>query len=240
VRPALADTALFVWRVAGSARHDAQRQVRADLRADPYLPYILLVSALLSGFWIWHRLPNFATRDERWRVVDPIEAFAALHSEVSYGALREGVTYWRSYGATFYQSGLLVVPALVLAVTVGQLDVFVPMGNHLDASRWTHWLRTPGWVWTASVLAVRVANVGFAVGSVYLVYRTGTHLRDRVTGRLAAILLAVTWGMLVLAHEAGEDVPALFGFLLSFYTRSRRTTTAFRPWIRAVTLRNYQ
>jgi len=206
-----------VVRAAGDALQDARRQVRADLRADPALAYILLFSALLSAFWIWHRLPNFATRDERWRVVDPVEALAALSDDPSYGGLREGVTYWRTYGATFYVYGLVLVPVLVVTVVLGELEGFAAMGRHQSVSYWAHWLGTPGWVWTASVLAGRLAVVGFAVGSVYAVYRIGTRLRDRATGRLAAVLFSVTWGFLVLSHEVGEDVPVLFCFLVAFY-----------------------
>ena len=207
----------YVPRAARAAR----RQVRADLRADPYLGYILVFSAVLSAFWVWHRLPNFATRDERWRVVDPIEAVAALDTELSYESLRDGVTYWRSYGATFYVAALVVLPVLAAAVSAGELAAFLEMGRHLGTDFWTHWLRTPGWLWTASVLLARLVVVGCAVGSVYLSYRIGTLARDRATGRLTALLLSVTWGFLVLAHEAGEDVPALFLFLLAFYLALR-------------------
>jgi len=195
----------------------AGNRVRDDLRADPYLVYILLLAAVLAAFWIWHRLPNFATRDERWRVVDPVEAFAALREEVSYGSLRDGVTYWRSYGATFYLVALALVPVLVAVLWTGQVEGFAEMGRHNSKNFWEHWLGTPAWIWSASVLAVRLVNVVLAVGCVYLVYRIGAAMRDRATGRLAALLLTLTWGLLVLAHEAGEDVPALFAFLLSFY-----------------------
>jgi|GEM_PF-474061 len=196
---------------------DARRRVVDDLRTDPYLVYILLLATVLAAFWIWHRLPNFATRDERWRVVDPVEAFAALETEVSYESLRDGVTYWRSYGGTFYLVALALVPVLVAVLWMGDVEGFAEMGRHNSKNFWEHWLGTPGWIWSASVLAVRLVTVALAVGCVYLVYRIGTAMRDRPTGRLAALVLTLTWGLLVLAHEAGEDVPALFAFLLSFY-----------------------
>jgi hypothetical protein len=224
-------------RLAGQVRaelamawRDAIDRVREDLRADPWLPYLLLAAALLSLFWIWHRLPNFATRDERWRVVDPIEAFAALEREVSVASLQEGVTTWRSYGGTFYPVAVVLVPVLLVALAVGELAGFVAMGRHSVGELWAHWLGTPGWLWTASVLAARLLSVAFTVGSVYLVYRLGVKTYDQATGRLAASLFTVTWGMLVLAHEAGEDMPSLFLFLLSVSqalsyveTGSRRT-----------------
>ncbi len=212
-------------RTVGADLAGARRQVVDDVRTDPYLLYILLAVAVLAAFWAWHRLPNFATRDERWRVVDPVEAFAAVAETRSYESLREGVTYWRSYGGTFYVAALAIVPVLVAVVLTGDVDRFAAMGRHQTRSFWNHWFETPGSIWAASVLAVRLVNVALTVGCVYLVYRLGTTVRDRATGRLAALVLTVTWGLLVLAHEAGEDVPALFAFLLSFLLAVRYLET---------------
>ncbi|MFC7142121.1 glycosyltransferase family 39 protein [Halosimplex aquaticum] len=195
----------------------AKRQVVDDLRADPYLPYILAAALLLSSFWIWHRLPNFATRDERWRVVDPIEVLAAYLDDPGIGSITEGVAYWRTYGSAMYLSAIALVPVFVVVLASDALPAFADMGRHLGVGFWPHWLRTPGWIWTWSVLPVRLANVAMAVGSVYVIYRIGTTVRDRATGRLAAALLTVTWGFLVLAHEGGEDIPSLFFLLLSLY-----------------------
>jgi hypothetical protein len=203
----------------------ARRQVGDDLRADPYLPYILLAALLLSSFWVWHRLPNFATRDERWRVVDPVEVLATVLDDPRPGSLSEGVGYWRTYGSAMYLAALALVPVLVVALATDALPAFADMGRHLDVGYWTHWLRTPGWIWTWSVLLVRLANVAMAVGCVYVVYRIGTTLRDRSTGRLAAALLTVTWAVLILAHEGGEDVPSLFFLLLSLYFAIRYVET---------------
>jgi 4-amino-4-deoxy-L-arabinose transferase-like glycosyltransferase len=82
------------------------------------------------------------------------------------------------------------------------------MGRHIGVGFWPHWLRTPAWIWTYSVLPVRLANVAMAVGSVYVSYRIGTTMRDRATGRLAAALLTVTWGFLILAHEGVSSAAA--------------------------------
>jgi hypothetical protein len=213
--------------VLGRPVRAAGRRIRDDLRADPYLPYILLLSAFLAYFWIWHRLPNFATRDERWRVVDPIEAAATLSEEWSVDSLREGVTFWRSYGATFYVAALALVPVAVVVIATDQVGPFLDMGRHWPdgAFFWEHWLRTPGWMWTASILPFRLVNATLAVASVYVMYRIGTTMRDRAAGRLAALLLTVTWGVLVLAHEAGEDLPAMFLTLLAFYFALRYVET---------------
>ncbi|MFB6140400.1 MAG: ArnT family glycosyltransferase [Halosimplex sp.] len=203
----------------------AKRQVTADLRADPYLPYILAVALVLSSFWIWHRLPNFATRDERWRVVDPVEVLAAYLEDHDLASITDGVAYWRTYGASMYLSALMLVPVFVVVLATDSLPAFADMGTHIGTGFWTHWFDTPGWIWTWSVLPVRLANVAMAVGSVYVVYRIGTTMRDRATGRIAAALLTVTWVLLILAHEGGEDVPSLFFVLLSLYFALRYVET---------------
>ena len=215
--------------VLGRPVRAAGRRIHEDLRSDPYLPYILLLAAFLAYFWIWHRLPNFATRDERWRVVDPIEAAAYLNEEMSFDSLRQGVNAWRSYGATFYVAAFALIPAVVAVVAADQVGPFLDMGKHRFAWDnvwyWEHWLRTPGWIWTASILPFRLVNATLAVASVYVMYRIGTTMRDRAAGRLAALLLTVTWGVLVLAHEAGEDLPAMFFTLLAFYFALRYVQT---------------
>jgi hypothetical protein len=192
-------------------------QLRSDLRADPYLSYILLGATLLASFWIWHRLPNFATRDERWRVLDPIQPVGHFLQDPSFDSIRDGVTYWRSYGGTFYLYGLVLLPVLAFLLLAGESSAVVEMATYSIDDLRDDWLAVPGWVWMAVVLPARLVNVLFAVGSVYVVYRIGTRVLDRATGRLGAVLTSLTWGLLVLAHEAGEDVPALFFFLLAVF-----------------------
>jgi len=206
-----------VYSALAGALRRGKAQVREDLGADPYLLYILLLATLLCAFWIWHRLPNFATRDERWRVLDVAQPVGRFIEDPSLGSIREGVTYWRSYGGTFYVYGLVILPVLVFLITAGEGGVIVDLADYSITDLRGGWHGVPGWVWTAIVLPARLVNVAFAVGSVYLVYRIGTKVDGRATGRLAALLLSLTWGVLVLAHEAGEDVPALFFFLLAVY-----------------------
>jgi len=205
----------YVGRAVAGSVSRARQQVREDLRTDPYLAYVLALAAVLSGFWLWHTLPNFATRDERWRLVDPIEAVGFVVEDPSLGALRDGVTFWRSYGAAFYLFGIAVAPVVLALFLTGETDVLADIAVHGPWGYWEYWNRVPARVWTAMGLLGRLANVALAVGCVYVLYRIGTVARDRRTGRLAALLLSITWGFLVLAHEAGEDVPALFFFLLA-------------------------
>jgi len=227
----LATAARRARREAVAIPRQARRRVVDDLRRDPYLLYILLASLLLCAFWVWHRLPNFATRDERWRVLDPVETFAAVYDDPSISAFQDGVTTWRTYGAAMYLSGLMLVPVAVAAALNGQLDAFAAMGRHQGVGYWEHWQRTPGWIWTASILFVRLANVALAVGSVYVVYRIGTVTRDRATGRLAAVFAALTWGLIILAHEGGEDIPSLFFFLCAVYFAVRHLESGdLRPF----------
>lgn len=197
----------------------AGEQVAADLRADPYLRYILLGSALLASFWFWHLIPNFATRDEKSRLFDPLVTFGMVLSEPGFESLREGVLWSRvPFGATFYLFGLAALPVIVVAALTGQLDVFAELAPPAwDFGFYPAWAGTPRWVWTWSLVFVRLFNVLFAVGCVYLAYRIGVAARDRMTGRLSALLLSLTFGFLTIAHEGGEDMPATFFVLVALY-----------------------
>ncbi|WP_459191908.1 ArnT family glycosyltransferase [Halosimplex sp. J119] len=211
--------------VAGGLIGRAKRCLRDDLESDPYLPYILGLATLLAGFWFWHRVPNFATRDERWRIVDVMSFVGRVVDEPGIDSVLSGLRTGRTFGATFYLFGLALIPVFVVAFLTGQLDAFVELPEHASVDLWAHWNRTPAWIWTASILLGRLVVVALAVGCVYVTYRIGTVMRDRTTGRLAALLLSFTWGFLVLAHEVGEDVPALFFFLLVVYWCIRYTQT---------------
>lgn len=196
------------------------RQIMSDLRTDPYLRYILVGAAVLLCFWFWHLIPSFATQDEHARLLDVLPAVGALVSDPGIKTLQAGVTQGRMYGATYYLNALAVFPAVVFAGLTGQLGLFVPFYQPatdvwaVDSDLWLLWHSTPRWVWSSSLLILRLFSVVFALGCVYLVYRIGTDLRDRSTGRLAALLLSVTFGFVVTAHEAGEDIPFVFLLLL--------------------------
>ncbi|MWG33326.1 ArnT family glycosyltransferase [Halomarina oriensis] len=199
-----------------------RRRVRADLDADPYLGYILLLTLLLGAFWFWHLAPNFATRDEMDRILDPLVAFGTVYADPSLDSLREGITWGRvPFGATLYLYALLLIPVVLGAALTGNLDLFEAFATPGRAASafgtYEVWHATPEWVWWVAVSMVRLFNVAFAVGSVYLTYRIATTIRDRAAGRLAAVLLTFSWGFLTLAHEGGEDVPALFFVLLALY-----------------------
>jgi steroid delta-isomerase-like uncharacterized protein len=195
----------------------ARAQVREDLRADPYLPVILLGATLLCAFWFWHRIPNFATRDERSRLLDAMVPYARVIADPSFESLREGVAWSRvPFGATLYLFALAVLPVVAFALLTGQADAFAALAYpDWEFGFYPAWAATPRWVWTWSLAFVRLFNVAFAVGCVYLTYRLGTAMADRLTGRLAAILLTLTFGFLTIAHEGGEDMPALFFVLLA-------------------------
>jgi hypothetical protein len=197
----------------------AKHRVLADLRSDPYLVAILLGAFAFSGLFFWQEIPNFATWDGRDRVLDPMVAYGRVIDDPSLGALREGVTWGREpFGSTFYLYGLAVLPVVISAAVVGDLDAFAELGLPTqEFGFWEVWHATPEWIWTWTLLIIRFMNVLFAVAAVYLTYRLGTQLRDRTAGRLAGTFLAVTWGMITLVHEAGEDLPSLVALLLALY-----------------------
>ncbi|WP_123538212.1 ArnT family glycosyltransferase [Halosimplex salinum] len=211
--------------VMGGLLGRARQCLRDDYESDPYLPYVLGLAAVLAGFWFWHRIPNFATRDERWRILDPMVPVGLFAEDPGIESLLEGMQQGRTFGATFYVFGLALLPVFVVAFLTGQIDAFVALPEHGAVDLWALWNRTPRWIWTWSLVLGRLAVVAFAVGCVYVTYRIGTTMRDRATGRLAALLLSFTWGFLVLAHEVGEDVPALFFFLLVVYFALRYAET---------------
>lgn len=195
----------------------AKRQFMDDLQYDPYLPYILVLSAILAGFWFWHRIPNFATRDERWRINNLMVALGFFVDDPGLDSLLWGISWGRAYGASFYLYGITLIPVFIAAFILGQLDSFIAVPHNQAISLWAHWYGIPTWIWTWSLLLARLVTVVFAVGCVYITYRIGTTMRNRTTGRLAAVLLSLTWGFLISAHEVGEDIPALFFLLLVVY-----------------------
>jgi len=197
----------------------AKARVLDDLRTDPYLPALLILAAVLSGFWFWHRLPNVATRDEWSRALDPLVAFRSVVADPSYEGLKQGVAWGRvPFGATFYLFGLALIPMLAIAVLTGSLDAITgPVQIGWDFGHFATWQGVPAWFWTGYIGLARLFNVAFAVGSVYLTYRIATAIADRSTGRLAALLLTLTFGFLTIAHEGGEDMPALFFLLVALY-----------------------
>ena len=197
----------------------AKRVVAGDLREDPYLRYILLLALVLAGFWFWHRIPVFATWDEHDRILDALVTYGSVVADPSFEGVREGVSWSRAaFGPTFYLYTLAVLPVVAAAALTGQLDVIAAMQDPSRAyAHYQLWAETPRWIWTWSIGLVRLTNVVFAVATVYLVYRLGTRLRDRATGRLAALLLSVTFGFLKLAKEGGEDMPATLCFVAALY-----------------------
>ena len=184
---------------------------------DPYLPVILAVATLLAGFWFWHRIPNFATRDEKDRLIDAMVPYGRVLADPSFESLQGGVEWSRvPFGATLYLFGLALLPVVAVAILTGEAEIFTSIG-YPDPTfgYYALWADTPRWVWTWSLVFVRLFNVAFAVGCVYLTYRLGTAIAERATGRLAAAILTLTFGFLTIAHEGGEDMPALFFTLLA-------------------------
>ncbi|ERJ07212.1 Tetratricopeptide TPR 2 repeat protein, partial [Halorhabdus tiamatea SARL4B] len=205
----------------------AKTRVLEDLRTDPYLPALLILAAVLSGFWFWHRLPNLATRDEWSRALDPLVAVRSVVADPSFEGVKEGVAWGRvPFGATFYLFGLALIPMLAVAVLTGNLDAITGTPHiSWDFGHFPIWNEIPAWFWTGYIGLVRLFNVTFAVGSVYLTYRIARTIADRSTGRLAALLLTLTFGFLTIAHEGGEDMPALFFLLVAVYLLVRYVHT---------------
>ena len=208
----------------GLLRH-AKRRFVSDLRTDSYLPYILVLATVLAGFWFWHRVPQFATHDAFGRLYDPMVVLGAIAvgKDVS---LKQSIATGPRFGPTFYLYAIALIPAVLYAIATGQFDEFAPLYKPTTPiDRLARWHLTPEWLWTSSLLIARLLTVLLAVGCVYLTYRIGVVMRDRLTGRLAAILLSLTFGFLIMAHEVGEDIPMLFVLLLVVYLALRYAET---------------
>ncbi len=231
---------MFRSVITNGIRH-CIRRFRNDLERDSYLPVLLVCAAIICGFWFFHLIPNFATQDEHARLLDVFPLLGGLVADPGLQALSNGITQGRLYGATLYLNLLAMLPAIAYAVFTGQMELFLPFyqpDNPIntwagDTDLWWLWHSTPEWVWSSSLLLLRLFAVVFAVVSVYLCYRIGTELRNRYTGRLAGTLLALTFGFVVTAHEGGEDVPMVCLLLLTVYLSLRYLSTGNRRYILA-------
>ena len=202
-------------------------QFRRDLRTDRSLQGILLLALLLGGFWFWHRIPNFATRDEFSRILDALMPYATFLDEPGLDSLAEGIVWGRvPFGATTALYALLLLPVVAVAVLGGQGEAIAALA-YPDPTFgfYSAWQATPAWIWTWSIAVVRLSTLAFAVGSVYLTYRLGVDLAGRRTGRLGALFLTLTFGFLTIAHEGGEDMPATFLLLLTLVLLVRYVRT---------------
>jgi 4-amino-4-deoxy-L-arabinose transferase-like glycosyltransferase len=222
-----------MWTLVSQLWGRAKRQVVSDLTADPYLRYIFVLAIILTAFWCWHLIPNFATQDEEDRLFDAMTVIGAMVVDPGLDALQQAVTQGRIYGAVLYLNLIALIPAVVYAALTGHLDVFVPFYRpqrpgliwSYEVDLYYFWQETPRWVFTSSLLIIRLINVLFAVGCVYLIYRIGTTMCDRATGRLSALLLTFTFGFIVMAHEGGEDIPMVFCLLCVIYLALRYVET---------------
>jgi hypothetical protein len=204
----------------------ARRRFVSDYETDPYLRYILVLATVLAGFWFWHRVPQFATHDAFGRLYDPMAVLGAIAVDSQGASLERAISTGPRFGVTFYLYAITLIPAVLYALATGQFDAFAPLyWSSGPIDRLARWQMTPEWLWTSSLLVARLLSVLFAVGCVYLTYRIGVAMRDRLTGRLAAVLLTFTFGFLVVAHEVGEDIPMLFVLLLVVYLSLRYAET---------------
>ncbi|MDB2225251.1 glycosyltransferase family 39 protein [Halorubrum ezzemoulense] len=197
--------------------------VRADLKADPSLRYVLLLALATCGFGVWFRVPNFAGPDEYSRLLQPMKAAGEFVADPGLESIRRGVTDGRALGATFYLYAIILAPVFLLVVVSGQLGEFATLGT--IQSRWDLWHAAPAWFWKASLLLGRLVSVALGVGCVYLTYRLGVRLKGRFAGKFAAVLLALSPGFFSQTHLVGEDAPMLFLLLVTILLADRYIET---------------
>src|SRR5699024_6217618 len=107
--------------IDGGLLDRAKQRFVDDLTTDSYLSYILLLATVLAGFWFWHGIPEFATIDERWRLIDSIAAVGTLVANPELDSIRRAVLVQKPAGATFYLNLLAVLPVVGVAFVTGQL-----------------------------------------------------------------------------------------------------------------------
>ncbi len=114
---------------------------------------------------------------------------------------------------------------LVAAIT-GDLGAFTTIAfPSWEFGHYEVWAATPEWIWTWSLVSIRLTNVVAALCAVYLTYRLGVAIEGRNAGRLSAVVLSLTFGFLTISKEAGEDMPALAFVLLALYLLVRYVQT---------------
>jgi len=207
---------------------EAKLALIKDLQADPYLRYILLLALLTTGFWFWHGVPNFVTPDEYGRLLRPMKAAGYFLAEPGFAGFARGATDGVAQGASFWLFSLTQLPVFVLVLLTGKFGAFVSLAG--IESRWMLWHTVPAWFWIASISLARLANVGLATGTVYVLYRLGTNMRDMATGRMASLLLSLTLALIASAHEANEDTAMLFLLLLTLYLATRYVESGSRQY----------
>lgn len=198
--------------------------VRNDLRSDPVLRYVLLLSLLFAGFWFWWRIPNFATPDEFRRIGQPMELGRYLVVDPGLGSIRRAAEAGVGRDATTYLHGLVLLPLFFAVVILGKLGSLLAVSG--VESTFALWNGIPAWFWAASLLITRVLNVMLVVCSVYATYRIGTVLENRRAGRIAGLALALSLAVIANAHEVNEDTPMLLLLLAVLYLSIRYLHTS--------------
>lgn len=187
--------------------------LRRDIGEDPLLKYILVLAVVCFGFGIWIRVPNFMAPDEYSRLIQPMKIAGRFVAEPGLESLQRAATDGRALGATMYLYALVLVPVFIFILLTGNLGQFVSLGG--IQSRWALWQAAPSWFWTGAVLLGRAVVVLLAVVAVYLVYRLGVRIRNRWTGRAAAVGLTLSFGFVQSTRTINEDVPMIVLLLLT-------------------------
>ena len=187
--------------------------LRRDIADDQLLKYILVLAFVCFGFGMWVRLPNFMEPDEYSRLIQPMKLAGRFVAEPGLESLQRAATDGRALGATMYLNALVLVPVFLVILVTGNLGQFVSLGG--IQSRWTLWQAAPSWFWTGSILLSRAVVVLLAVVAVYLTYRLGVRIRNRWTGRVAAVGLTLSFGFVQSARTINEDIPMIVLLLLT-------------------------
>jgi hypothetical protein len=172
----------------------------ARLPADRFLAAILLVALLLYLVGLSWGLPNL----ESW-MADDISPWLPL---------RVGRTYffgWHKYPFLHSWISLFAYgPYLLFLLLTGGIDLSC-YPSISEACFSDAYAQLSGLMWIS-----RALSVGMGLGIVYGVYCLALRIHpERGAARLAALLTACSFGLVLYAHTGNLDVPHCFWFVLS-------------------------
>ncbi|MCP4117306.1 MAG: glycosyltransferase family 39 protein [Desulfobacteraceae bacterium] len=160
-----------------------------------YLLYVLLLGAVLRIWGIWHGYPYSFYPDEAHFV----------KRALSFGSGDLNPHWFHKPGflmyLLFFDYGLFFVFGKILGVwhTVTEFAVF--------------YVKNPG----PFYIIGRLTIVLFSLGAVLMTYLTGTKLGNKGTGVIAALIVAVSFGHVLVTKDIKADIPCGFFTIVSAY-----------------------
>ena len=163
--------------------------------ANRLLISIIILAAILRLWGIWHGYPYSYYPDEEHLVK---RALSFGSGDLNPHWFHKPAFYMY---ILFFEYGLFFL--------FGKLAGFWQSVNDFAAI----YITNPG----PFYIIGRLTTTMFSVGSVFITYLTGKHLLNRKIGLFSALILAITFGHVMVAKDVKTDTPCMFFTLLSVY-----------------------